>query len=270
MRYRAVPSPVLQEVFPAGVVSYAVILLVPCRKCEACKAVRAHFWAHRAEREFERAATTWLGTITLNPFHRQMVIAKSATWFHIHPDAKATVANEFRARCWAMGIEVTKYLKRVRANERQRSGLLKPLRYLLVAEEHADGFPHFHLLLHEARQFDFVHDEEYYLTKNGSVRVDDKALLKTAWSFGYTQYKRADLIAATYPCKYLSKDMLWRVRASLRYGQDLILTKGKTGDCGKEPALKGTGAAARPSGLPLKEVPCLTRLRGPGGPSNAI
>lgn len=241
MRYRAVPSQVLQERFPAGVVSYAVILLVPCRKCEACKAVRAHFWAHRAGREYERASCTWLGTITMAPYHRMELLAKAATWFHIHPDAKCTLETEFRSACWAMGIEVTKYLKRVRANERQRSGLLKPLRYLLVAEEHADGFPHFHLLLHEAKRWDFVSESEYYLTKSLKVRVDDNSNLKGAWRLGHTQFELCDDVnAAAYPCKYLSKDMLWRVRASLRYGQDLISSR-NPGECGNEPAV-GTSA----------------------------
>jgi hypothetical protein len=81
-----------------------------------------------------------------------------------------------------------------------------PLSYLLVAEAHKSGLPHYHLLVHE-------HDE------SKPVRARH---LKETWRLGFSDVK---LVAqgeesrrAAYAAKYLTKSALARVRASVGYG----------------------------------------------------
>lgn len=94
-------------------------------------------------------------------------------------------------------MEITKYLKRVR----KKSGA--PLRYILVAEAHKSGLPHYHMLIHEC-------------DPSRQVRHKD---LTAAWSWGFTRFKLVETSnTAWYVCKYLSKAQLARVRASVRYG----------------------------------------------------
>jgi hypothetical protein len=94
--------------------------------------------------------------------------------------------------------EITKFLKRLRKESGAR------LRYMCVAEEHADGDPHWHVLLHEV---------------SGDVR---KRSIQAQWKLGFSAAKLVDTSsgrAAAYPCKYLSKSIAARVRASIRYGE---------------------------------------------------
>lgn len=94
--------------------------------------------------------------------------------------------------------------------------------YLLVAEKHKSGRPHWHVLLHEKHAFALIRSAEYYVTRKGVVRVDDKAMIRKHWRFGFTQFELCrDHRSAGYLCKYLAKDMLWRVRASIGYGEEI-------------------------------------------------
>src|SRR3546814_8298459 len=90
---------------------------------------------------------------------------------------------------------VRSWLKRVRSV----TGV--PLRYLLVVEPHDDGFPHFHILMHE---------------QDSPVR---KALLEEQWRSGFSHWrlvKNEDPRSVYYACKYLTKSHQTRVRASRR------------------------------------------------------
>jgi hypothetical protein len=92
--------------------------------------------------------------------------------------------------------EITRFIKRVRKSSRAE------IRVLCVAEAHKDGFPHYHILIHQMGDVPVLH-----------------RTLKTGWSWGFNQYKLVeDGRAASYVTKYLSKDVLARVRASLGYG----------------------------------------------------
>lgn len=105
--------------------------------------------------------------------------------------------NQFRYLVKYLNQEIDRYLKRVR-----KSGA--PFRYLLVSEAHKDGFPHFHLLVHEAA---------LPLTKR---------LLESNWRLGYSQFRlvnNSDPRSAFYVCKYLAKSAQTRVRASKGYGR---------------------------------------------------
>jgi hypothetical protein len=178
-----------------------LVVTAPCRKCGACLRRRARLWAHKAQLEIERAPRTWFATYTFTPdeHYRLMCVArdraaKSSTVFeHIPPD------DQFRLLCAAAGPDITRYIKRIRKESGTR------LRYLLVAERHASGLPHWHALVHEVQ----------------AAMPIRKAVLKGQWPHGFTRFKLVENKgAAWYLCKYLSKDIATRVRSSIRYGLD--------------------------------------------------
>jgi len=195
---------------------YSIELEVRCRKCGWCLMQRRHLWAHRAIEEYQRSARTWFGTLTLSPesHFRALTHARHQTTGEVKYLGKGRVdygpgrrspvpwddlssQEKFCMLVKEHGHELTNFVKRVRKN----SGA--PMRYLMVAEAHKSGLPHFHILVHEA---DFMLP----------VR---KAVLKAAWTEGFTKWSLVtDPRAAAYVCKYLAKDALTRVRASVRYG----------------------------------------------------
>lgn len=172
-----------------------------CRRCENCCRARAALWRMRAKQELHGSFRTWFGTFTLSPEqHFNMLTrarqeaANESTEFDSMPAAErfARLHNE-------ISRELTLYLKRVR----KRTGA--PFKYLIVAEAHKSGLPHYHALFHE---------------KSGTkvLRYDD---LKSEWKLGFTKFNLVtENKQATYLCKYLSKSMDARVRASIRYGQE--------------------------------------------------
>lgn len=178
-----------------------------CRKCEACLAHRRRLWTARASDELKAAHRTWFATLTIRPEERfrasmhAAALAGSAghgTW------ASMSAENQFRYLVKHLNMEIDRFLKRVRKNG-------APFRYLLVSEAHKDGFPHFHLLIHEAA---------LPLTKR---------LLENNWRLGFSQFRLVDsgnTRSAFYVCKYLAKSALTRVRASKRYGRDQLVIAG--------------------------------------------
>lgn len=170
-----------------------------CRKCIICRKWRSARWQERAKFELLTSARTWFGTLTLSPdahvraHYRADLDAKArgVTW------AEITGQEQFFARHKAIGPELARWLKRVR----KESGA--PLRYLLVAEAHKSGLPHYHCLIHEV-------DEAQ------PVRY---SCLTGQWHLGFTKFNLVKDVAATnYVTKYLTKSADARVRASLRYG----------------------------------------------------
>lgn len=182
-------------------------LSVRCRKCENCLKHRKRLWAARAIDEVNASNRTWFGTLTVNPAERfrcqllaeQWLLSRGhGAWSKQEPD------NKFKALVKVLGAEITKWLKRVR----KASGA--PLRYLLVSEAHKDGFPHFHLLIHEQ-----------------ALPVTERTL-RRQWRLGFSQFVLVDREApkaAGYVCKYLTKDALTRVRGSVRYGRAHLVAR---------------------------------------------
>lgn len=161
---------------------------VPCRKCRECLKYRAWLWKHRAKLEILESRRTWFCTYTVRPECRLI--------FKIKAQRKGGGPEDFnRNLCNEIGKEFTKYLKRVRKQAKGK------LRFCLVFEAHKDGFPHLHALIHEV---------------DAAVT---KAVLQGQWKHGFSTVKLCDTEASSYVTKYLSKSMLARVRASLRYGQ---------------------------------------------------
>ena len=172
-----------------------------CRKCDMCLKHRRRLWTARAVDELRASSRTWFGTLTINPWERFQYVLQAATLAKRagHGEWRCLeTSTKFRFLVQAIGPDITKWLKRVR----RQSGV--PLRYLLVSEAHKDGFPHFHLLLHE---------------QSGPIR---KASLEKEWRAGFSHWRLVethDPRSAYYACKYLSKDAQTRIRGSVRYGQ---------------------------------------------------
>lgn len=174
-------------------------LITRCRRCAACRKYRATIWRRRAYAEILHAERTWFGTLTLRSEEHYRVLLRARKIYGDGFDA-LDLDEQFGWRCKAFAPEITKYLKRVR----KQSG--SALRYLLVAEAHKSGLPHFHILVHERNVDEPVRH----------------SCLTGQWPFGFTNFKLVtDPRAGHYVAKYLSKSVLARVRASQRYGHGL-------------------------------------------------
>lgn len=171
-----------------------------CRQCDNCLAHRRRLWMARARDELLAARRTWFGTLTVSPenrFRLRVLAERRRLRAGNEVLSSLTAPEQYHILAREMGIEVTKWLKRVRAES------ATSFRYLLVFEAHKDGFPHIHLLLHECSE------------------PVTKRLLERQWRYGFSHWRLVgdDPRAAWYVCKYLAKDALTRVRASARYGQ---------------------------------------------------
>ena len=173
---------------------------LPCRHCEVCLRRRARIWRDRALHELALSSRTWFGTFTINPEHRFRFDVASGR------NGNENADDVFLSRHEQCAKALTLYFKRVRKQSRVK------LRYILVAEQHGDGWPHYHALLHE----------------RGPMVT--KRLLQSQWHFCFTAFKLVplnDRNVAGYVTKYIAKQALARIRASLRYGNGLIHNEGQ-------------------------------------------
>ena len=181
--------------------TYTVEMETRCRRCKACLATRASAWRLRAKYELSLASRTWFGTLTLTAHHQFIMGARASKRLRDGGTDwnKLTESEQFRERHREIGVELTKWLKRIR----KESGA--SLRYILVAEAHKSGLPHYHVLVHEVFN---------------SLPVSERTLRKQ-WLLGFSKFNlvREGQPAAHYVCKYLSKAALARVRASVAYGK---------------------------------------------------
>lgn len=183
-----------------------------CRRCDSCLKAKNAFWKMLAIREIEAAPRTWFVTLTFTAdqqFRADVAARSRLTEAGI---TEPTNAELFRERFNALSPEVTKWLKRVRKGQKERGWHPLSFRYLMVAEEHKSSFPHVHLLIHEL---------------NGQTIV--KRRLRETWLKGFSHARLVPVGTggvhrdAAYVCKYITKSMLARVRASHHYGdQDIV------------------------------------------------
>lgn len=173
-----------------------------CRRCDKCRRARFLLWRHRAREEMRGGARNWWGTLTLNPSEqfrtlsvaRHLAEQRAVPWDSLSPDER------FTRHANASLIDVTKYLKRIRKESKV------PLRYLLVTEKHKSGLPHFHMLIHETELKPIRHKT-----------------LSTQWGHGFERWRLVQhdsVEPAAYVTKYIAKDALTRIRASLQYGRE--------------------------------------------------
>ena len=147
----------------------------------------------RAAAEISQAQRTWFVTLTIRP--GQLFLCEALASKRDVGYQSRTQDEQEGARFAVIVEELQKFLKRIRKNSKAK------LRYILVQELHKNGNPHYHMLIHEV---------EGTLTK---------AVIQSAWSWGFSQVKLTDPRTAIYVCKYLSKSQGARVRASLGYGR---------------------------------------------------
>lgn len=172
---------------------------VRCRRCPECLRMRAAIWSLRARTEFREANRTWLCTFTLNPTAYMKLLSEARYSAHrAAVDYESLSEDErFMRVDRLMFGHVQLWMKRLRKSTD------KAIRYLSVTEAHKSGVPHVHMLVHEP-----------------GPPVLYAELRAAEWPLGFSQYKLVkDGRAAGYVCKYLSKELRARVRASQRYGE---------------------------------------------------
>lgn len=200
---KRVGQPRLDAIYASGH-SSAVELYVPCRRCEPCLRARARLWRDRAASEIRLWPRTWFVTFTLQPTERLRVISAARKRARDRSEEDFDALGE--AQRWKRLHDqcnplLTRYLKRLR----KATGA--PLRYIIVAEAHKDGFPHYHALIHE-------------VDPSRPVR---KRQIQSQWWHGFSTAKVVDdhKKAVFYVTKYLTKAAEARVRASVDYGDAL-------------------------------------------------
>jgi len=167
---------------------FRVRIMVECRRCNQCLRRRARLWWARAMAETAIAPRTWFVTWTLRPEEQYRALILGGT-------ERRSEEEEWDIRHRQISKWITLAVKRLR----KQTGAT--IRLLCVAEAHASGLPHYHLLVHEVQ---------------GVVRERD---LTACWPHGFSKSRLvADPRAAAYVTKYLSKSMRARVRASIDYG----------------------------------------------------
>lgn len=155
-------------------------------------------WMARSAQEFEWSSRTWMITFTLTA-PEQLKLEYQAD---IERHGKCSVpllSLPAHERFYVLAQQgaglLTKYFKRLRENTGEN------FRYLLVAERHKSGLPHWHALLHEY----------------GNPIL--KRTIQENWKLGFTTCKLvSDARGCAYVSKYLGKDNGGRVRASVGYG----------------------------------------------------
>lgn len=187
---------------PKGSHLIVLELQVRCRKCDKCRKWRASLWTARAVTETRLAPRTWYCTLTL----------RAELQFRARTAARARLARQgldfdglpfgeqFLEHQIETGRLVTKWLKRLRKQSKSR------FRYIIVAEHHKSGHPHYHALVHEMIGYPPI----------------PKAVLEATWRDGFGQFRLVvdeSVAPPAYVCKYLTKSSVARVRASGQYGQ---------------------------------------------------
>lgn len=178
-----------------------ITVRVRCRKCPECLRHKRRLWTARGIDEVRTSMRTWFGTLTVSPerrFQAKLMADKREALRGNGSLSSLTSVERTRAIASVLNPEVTRWLKRVR----KQSGA--NLRYLLVCEPHKDGFPHFHLLLHERGQ------------------PVTKRVLESQWTYGHSHWRlvpTGEVAQVGYVCKYITKSAQTRIRASRHYGQ---------------------------------------------------
>lgn len=178
---------------------YTVLLVTRCRRCVNCRRVRSNLWRHRAQAETRMAHRTWMGTLTLRPaeYYKALTRARQKEQEQGIDFETLPETERFALIHAQIGPELTRYMKRVRRD--------RPLRFILVCEAHKSGVPHYHALVHEPYP---------------DMPVNWETLSKQ-WFLGFSKWKLVDdaNLGGSYVSKYLTKDALARVRASVEYGE---------------------------------------------------
>ena len=157
------------------------MLAVPCRKCWPCQLQRRREWIARAINEVQEAEKTWLLTGT----------------FRTKPDTADVVVGEFQ-----------RYMKRLR----KRLGG-EVVRYVMVVETgDLRGRLHCHALLHGSNALSWRAAGNPWTA--GFIKLQ---LVRAKWVEGRLDEDSARQVH--YVAGYITGDISFPVRASLKYGQ---------------------------------------------------
>lgn len=240
----------------AGRVVYTIEGSTRCRKCFSCSRRKSLFWTGRAITEYQSAPRTWFGTLTLSPEEHFRIDARAQArlWSKSVDWRRLSAREQFEERAKEVGEEMTRFIKRLRKGNTavgERGPQLPheavKIRYLLIAEMHDSertseemrGRPHYHMLIHEqiagalvvgspkaallsvdGKSYEM--ERRMYKTRSGwkpGVYAADYAFLRAQWTLGHTKFQLAESAnSAVYVCKYLTKALCVRVRASQGYG----------------------------------------------------
>lgn len=188
---------------------------VPCRKCTNCRKRHAAHWALRTAAEFHSAVRAWIFTLTLSP---------AAVAFSLHAARIAcrrkgiafeelSADEQFAARDVIVYREFQKRLKLLRKNTEV------PFRYLAVTEAHKSGEPHWHVVVFETTEKAFRLERDFRGRERDPVTRKWKRVGSPFWTMGHADYDLVDHVdQCTYVCKYLTKHLRARVRASKCFG----------------------------------------------------
>lgn len=198
-------------VYQGGRGPLIIDLIVKCRRCDHCLQKRSAHWRLRALAEWRaaelRGCRTWMVTMTFTPqaqFYFLSLARRGLDAQGVDFD-RLPVDEQFRELNRHAGKEVTLALKRLRKGGAGYGPA--ECRYLLVAEAHKSGLPHYHALIHETNP----------------ERPVRHAAIKRCWRAGFLDARLVDdSQQATYATKYLSKSALARVRASSGYGKHAL------------------------------------------------
>lgn len=163
-------------------------------------------WMHRAESEIRRHQRTWFCTFTLSPEQHALMWMKACSRLRkagINP-SELSAERGFKERAAESQKLFSDFMKRLRKKGKSQ------VRYLLVVESHKSGLPHLHALLHEVE---------------GSLTYRD---ISGEWYAGFCTAKLVEDTtdkSVRYVTKYLAKQAVSRVRASLHYGEPIILPR---------------------------------------------
>lgn len=169
-------------------------LWAPCRHCEKCLFVRKQRIMRNMAKEIAASERTWLVTLTYRPDQRLKLIKRA----NLRSGEPRGSPGHAAAVTKCVLDDVSAYLKRLRAASTKRIGA--KLRMCCIVEDHKDGMPHAHMLIHCSK-----------------VEMDKRLLRKGNWGRGFVDARLADKDAAVYLAKYLQKGPR-KFRASVRYG----------------------------------------------------
>lgn len=215
-----------QEVYYNGKLNMLprwVTLVVRCRKCVQCRLTRSWVWSDRAALEAAKGGRVWWCTFTLKPELQYIAELQAIEQAKNEGDEfwRLDARKQFALRTKYCRIHLSKMFWRMRKGLRTgyfnknivdiggkaQAEIIPPLnfRYMVVAEPHQSGNPHFHALIYE----------------QGPTQIKSNWLNHYASITGHSSFElaRSPVKCSRYITGYLSKSPISIISASLGFGK---------------------------------------------------
>lgn len=194
-------------------------MLVRCRHCGTCRRARAAMWAERAMIEAEASSRVWMACLEFKPEVAFAMKARAQLRERARGNAWEALSSDerFRALQFQAGRYLTLWLKRLR-----KAG--HKIRYLVAAEAHESGVPHYHAILHELGEPVRKCCMECRRKQAAGLpwRSGQGCCWEASWPHGFTKFELVtsgdERRAVRYVTKYAAKNVAARLRPSIRYG----------------------------------------------------